>query len=153
MERSGSSRRIGNYSIIIALVKAVWKKQDLIVDEKAEREVDWRDLVEEDDFTIAFAGTFHAASDMVMAASHHGSDRSAQIPVVIEDDAPSIKLGAMPHTDVDMSAAEPPTLPAEADTDTELLNKAVVASIWRRIPIENLIDPDASEQQMVDNIA
>jgi hypothetical protein len=77
-----------------------------------------------DDFTIAFAGTFHAASDMVMAASHHGSDRSAQIPVVIEDDAPSIKLGAMPHTDVDMSAAEPPTLPAEADTDTELLNGA-----------------------------
>jgi hypothetical protein len=54
MERSGSSRRIGNYSIIIALVKAVWKKQDLIVDEKAEREVDWRDLVEEGGYMPSF---------------------------------------------------------------------------------------------------
>lgn len=54
MNRSGSSRRIGNYSIIIALVKAVWKRQDLIVDEKAKKEVDWRELVEEGGYMPSF---------------------------------------------------------------------------------------------------
>lgn len=54
MEASGSSRRIGNYSIIIALVKAVWKRQDLVVDEKAKREVDWRQLVEEGGYMPSF---------------------------------------------------------------------------------------------------
>ncbi|KAF3040747.1 hypothetical protein E8E12_008790 [Didymella heteroderae] len=54
MERSGSSRRIGNYSIIIALVKAVWKRQDLIADEKVKREVDWRELVEESGYMPSF---------------------------------------------------------------------------------------------------
>jgi hypothetical protein len=54
MERSGSSRRIGNYSIIIALVKAVWKRQDLVVDEKAKREVDWTELIEEGGYMPSF---------------------------------------------------------------------------------------------------
>jgi hypothetical protein len=46
MEASGSSRRIGNYSIIMGLVKAVWKRQDILSEEKAKRYVDWRDLVQ-----------------------------------------------------------------------------------------------------------
>lgn len=48
MEASGSSRRIGNYSIIMGLVKAVWKRQDILNDDKAKRYVDWRDLVQGD---------------------------------------------------------------------------------------------------------
>lgn len=54
METSGSSRRIGNYSIIIGLLKAVWKRQDLIIDEKAKKEVDWRELVEEGGYMPSF---------------------------------------------------------------------------------------------------
>lgn len=54
METSGSSRRIGNYSIIIGLVKAVWKRQDLTIDEKAKKEVDWRELVEEGGYMPSF---------------------------------------------------------------------------------------------------
>jgi hypothetical protein len=54
MEKSGSSRRIGNYSIIIGLVKAVWKRQDLATDEKAKRNVDWRDLIEEGGYMPSF---------------------------------------------------------------------------------------------------
>ena len=54
MKKSGSSRRIGNYSIIIALAKAVWKRHDLVVDEKAKREVDWRELVEEGGYMPSF---------------------------------------------------------------------------------------------------
>ena len=46
MEASGSSRRIGNYSIIMGLVKAVWKRQDMLSEGKAKRYVDWRDLVQ-----------------------------------------------------------------------------------------------------------
>jgi hypothetical protein len=46
MEASGSSRRIGNYSIIMGLVKAVWKRQDILSEEKAKRYVDWRDLIQ-----------------------------------------------------------------------------------------------------------
>jgi hypothetical protein len=46
MEASGSSRRIGNYSIIMGLVKAVWKRQDILSEEKNKRYVDWRDLVQ-----------------------------------------------------------------------------------------------------------
>ena len=46
MEASGSSRRIGNYSIIMGLVKAVWKRQDILCEEKVKRYVDWRDLVQ-----------------------------------------------------------------------------------------------------------
>ncbi|KAF9690831.1 hypothetical protein EKO04_011169 [Ascochyta lentis] len=54
METSGSSRRIGNYSIIIGLVKAVWKKQDLCTDDKERRRVDWRDLIEEGGYMPSF---------------------------------------------------------------------------------------------------
>ena len=54
METSGSSRRIGNYSIIISLVKAVWKRQDLCVDDKEKRAVDWRDLIEEGGYMPSF---------------------------------------------------------------------------------------------------
>lgn len=54
METSGSSRRIGNYSIILGLVKAVWKRQDLITDERAKQNVDWRDLVEEGGYMPSF---------------------------------------------------------------------------------------------------
>lgn len=54
MELSGASRRIGNYSIIIGLVKAVWKKQDLARDEKARLRVDWRDLVDSSGFMPSF---------------------------------------------------------------------------------------------------
>lgn len=54
MEASGSTRRIGNYGIIIGLVKAVWKRQDLITDEKAKRNVDWRDLVKEGGYMPSF---------------------------------------------------------------------------------------------------
>lgn len=54
MERSGSSRRIGNYRVIIALVKAVWKRQDLVVDDKVKGEVDWRDLVEDGGYMPSF---------------------------------------------------------------------------------------------------
>ncbi|KAF2628274.1 hypothetical protein BU25DRAFT_43010 [Macroventuria anomochaeta] len=54
METSGARRRIGNYSIIIKLVKAVWKRQDLVSDEKAKRNVDWRDLVEKGSYMPSF---------------------------------------------------------------------------------------------------
>ena len=54
IETSGSSRRIGNYSIIAGLVKVVWKRQDLITDENAKRIVDWRDLVEESGYMPSF---------------------------------------------------------------------------------------------------
>lgn len=54
METSGSSRRIGNYSIIISLVKAVWKRQDLCVDDKEKRAVDWRDLIEDEGYMPSF---------------------------------------------------------------------------------------------------
>lgn len=54
MEKSGSIRRIGNYRIIIGLVKAVWKRQDLVTDEKAKRSVDWRDLIEEGGYMPSF---------------------------------------------------------------------------------------------------
>lgn len=54
METSGSSRRIGNYSIIIGLVKAVWKRQDLTTNEKVKNNIDWRDLVEEGGYMPSF---------------------------------------------------------------------------------------------------
>jgi hypothetical protein len=54
MEASGTSRRIGNYSIIIGLVKAVWKRQDLAKNEKGRRAVDWRDLVEDGSYMPSF---------------------------------------------------------------------------------------------------
>lgn len=54
METSGFSRRIGNYSIIIGLVKAVWRRQDLITDERTKRNVDWRNLVEEGGYMPSF---------------------------------------------------------------------------------------------------
>ncbi|KAF1922745.1 uncharacterized protein M421DRAFT_426575 [Didymella exigua CBS 183.55] len=54
METSGSSRRIGNYSIIIALVEVVWKRQDLMIEEKAKKKIDWRDLVEESGYMPSF---------------------------------------------------------------------------------------------------
>ena len=54
IELSGSSRRIGNYSIITGLVKAVWKRQDLATSERAKRNVDWRDLIEEGGYMPSF---------------------------------------------------------------------------------------------------
>lgn len=54
MEMSGSSRRIGNYRIIIGLVKAVWKRQDLCVDDKARKNVDWRVLVKKGGYMPSF---------------------------------------------------------------------------------------------------
>ncbi|UPX12777.1 uncharacterized protein EKO05_0003315 [Ascochyta rabiei] len=54
IETSGSSRRIGNYSIIIGLVRAVWKRQDLCTDDKEKRRVDWRDLIEKGGYMPSF---------------------------------------------------------------------------------------------------
>ncbi|KAF3006689.1 hypothetical protein E8E13_008809 [Curvularia kusanoi] len=54
MEASGSRRRIGNYSIIVGLVKAVWKRQDLLNDDKAKKQVDWRDLVQDGGYMPSF---------------------------------------------------------------------------------------------------
>lgn len=39
-------RRIGNYQIIRGLIQAVWKQQDLAIDEKMPTQVDWRSLID-----------------------------------------------------------------------------------------------------------
>jgi hypothetical protein len=39
-------RRIGNYQIIRGLIQAVWKQQDLGIDEKMPAQVDWRSLID-----------------------------------------------------------------------------------------------------------
>jgi hypothetical protein len=39
-------RRIGNYQIIRGLILAVWKQQDLGIDEKMPAQVDWRSLID-----------------------------------------------------------------------------------------------------------
>lgn len=54
IETSGSSRRIGNYTIITNLLRALWKRQDLVDDEKGRARVDWRDLVEEGGYMPSF---------------------------------------------------------------------------------------------------
>ncbi|KAJ4993613.1 C6 finger domain-containing protein [Stagonosporopsis vannaccii] len=54
IETSGSSRRIGNYMIITNLLKALWKRQDLVADDKGKVRVDWRDLVEEGGYMPSF---------------------------------------------------------------------------------------------------
>lgn len=52
MEESGERRRIGNYGIVIGLVKAVWKRVDLLGGER--ERVDWRELVEGGGFMPSF---------------------------------------------------------------------------------------------------
>ncbi|KAH6633494.1 fungal-specific transcription factor domain-containing protein [Boeremia exigua] len=54
MEISGSSRRIGNYTIIINLLKAIWKKQDLAFDDKTQMQIDWRELVGDGGYMPSF---------------------------------------------------------------------------------------------------
>ncbi|KAF1958271.1 hypothetical protein CC80DRAFT_503054 [Byssothecium circinans] len=46
IDDGAKERRVGNYQIIRSLVQKVWKQQDLAADEKVERKVDWRDLME-----------------------------------------------------------------------------------------------------------
>ncbi|KAF2001723.1 hypothetical protein P154DRAFT_489655 [Amniculicola lignicola CBS 123094] len=38
-------RHIGNYRLIKGIIEAVWKQQDLVVDEKNPRQIDWRKLI------------------------------------------------------------------------------------------------------------
>lgn len=45
IEDGDRERRVGNYRIIGNLVKAVWRRQDLMADEKQEVRVDWRELM------------------------------------------------------------------------------------------------------------
>lgn len=54
IDEGARDRRIGNYHIIKGLVQAVWKQQDLAADEKIERKIDWRDLIEPGSYMPSF---------------------------------------------------------------------------------------------------
>lgn len=46
LDAMNQKRRIGNYQIIKGLIQTLWKQQDLAVNEKAPRKIDWRNLID-----------------------------------------------------------------------------------------------------------
>ena len=46
LNNMNEKRRIGNYQTIKGLIQAFWKQQDLAMDEKAPKQIDWRGLLD-----------------------------------------------------------------------------------------------------------
>jgi hypothetical protein len=54
IEDGSRERGVGNYRIIASLVKTVWKRQDVVADEKEEVWVDWRELIKPEEGIPSF---------------------------------------------------------------------------------------------------